>query len=124
MSIVFVCSSSKFESAIADYQQSLDVGQGNHQIAMHALIDFVKNADQARFFFHHETQVYSFTLEYFLKQMDEWCVQEQSRCPSQKERIILVGKIIEQLFRSSWPVDHNLIVRELLTGTEVYEPYP
>lgn len=124
MSIVFVCSPSKLELAIADYQQSLAAGQVDHQIAMLALIDFVKNAEQARWLFHRATQIYSFTLENFLEQLDKWCIQEQARCPNQKGRISLAGDTIHQLFRSSWPVDYNLIVRELLTGTEVYESYP
>lgn len=124
MSIVFVCSVPKFELAIADYQQSLTDEQVDRHIAILALIDFVKNAEQARLFFHRATQIYSFTLEYFLEQLDQWCIQEQTRCPNQKDRILQVRKTIHQLFRSSWPVDNNLIVRELLTGTEVYEPYP
>lgn len=124
MSIVFVFSLSKFESAIADYQQSLAVEQVDHRIALLALIDFVKNAEQAKLFFHRTTQIYSFTLEYFLQQLDKWRIQEQALYPDQKERILFASNTINQLFRSSWPVDHNLIVRELLTGTEDYEPYP
>ena len=124
MSIVFVCTLSKLESAIAAYQQSLTTRQVDHQIALLALLDFVKNAEQARLFFHHATQIFSFTLEYFLEQLGQWCIQEQGRCPDQKDRVLLVEKIIQQLFQSSWPVDNNLIVRELLDGTEVYKPCP
>jgi len=124
MPIVFVCSPSKLELAIADYQQSLAADQVDHRIAMLALVDFVKNAEQAKLFFHQTTQIYSFTLEYFLEQLDKWQVQEQARCPSQKEKILLVGNTIHQLFQSKWPVDNNLVVRELLSETDVYGAYP
>lgn len=120
MTIAIVCTEPKLQSAIADYSLTLDDNQADHQIAMAALNDFIQNAEQAKLFFHRATNIYSFTLEYFLDQLEEWRDQEQARCPNQRERIFMATSAIKQLFRSRWLLDHSMVVRELLTGNEVY----
>ena len=123
MSIVFVCSITSLFDAISAYNNRLVTENQNQRIAVVALTDFFQNSDEAKTLFTRN-ELFCFSLDTVIFQMNHWIKREIERCPNNTERIETVKEIIIQLFQSPWPRDNNLLVRELLTGDEQYQDYP
>ncbi len=123
MSIVIVCNTTKLHESISWLHEEHKSSADEFRMMAPVLTEFFQNAEQGKALFTHQsTQLYCFELSTFQAQFRLWLDSEQQRSPSQSDRIYRVGELIQDLFCSSWPIDHNLVVRECLDESELNQP--